>query len=46
MLHADGSYMKESPGIAVGGFRLTDEQKASLKEVEFTSHGLRYNIAD
>jgi len=42
----DGSFMKESPGIAIGGFRLTDEQKATLKEVQYTAHGLRYHVQE
>lgn len=38
----DGSWWKECPGIAVGGFVLTDEQVATLREVEFHRNGLQY----
>lgn len=38
----DGTWLKESPGLAVGGFRLTPLQERSLKPVEFTRHGLTY----
>lgn len=40
----DGSYMKECPGVAIGGFVLTDEQVASLEDVKFENTGLAYRI--
>lgn len=38
----DGTYFKECPGMAVGGFRLTPEQAATLRSVEFRVAGLNY----
>lgn len=40
----DGTYFKEAPGIAVGGFVLTAEQEATLEPVQFLRHGLDYQI--
>lgn len=40
----DGTFMKEAPGFAVGGFELTDEQIAELKPVKFVCYGLEYKI--
>jgi hypothetical protein len=37
-----GVYMKEAPGVVVMGFRLTPEQVATLKPVEFKRNGLDY----
>jgi len=35
-------FAKEAPGICVLGFRLTSEQVASLRPVEFAQCGLTY----
>lgn len=40
----DGTFVKECPGIAVGGFELTDAQIATLKPVEFEMFGLDYRV--
>ena len=42
----DGSWAKEAPGLAVGGFALTPEQEATLERVEFDRYGLNYSISD
>lgn len=42
--HDDGSYMKECPGVAIGGFVLTEEQEASLEDVKFENTGLAYRV--
>lgn len=39
-----GTWMKEAPGLAVGGFVLTEEQQANLKIVRFSTAGLAYMI--
>lgn len=39
-------WWKECPGIQVGGFQLTDEQKATLKFVKFRMVGLNYKVVD
>lgn len=40
-----GTFMKEAPGIAVGGFQLSHEDILDrLEEVEFTRHGLEYTL--
>lgn len=41
---AEGTYMKEAPGLAVGGFVLTPEQMAAMQPVTFERHGLAYAI--
>ncbi len=38
----DGTYMKVCPGIAVGGIVLTDDQRATLRPVEFRQEGLNF----
>lgn len=40
----DGTYFKEAPGIAVGGFVLTSEQEVTLEPVKFNRFGLNYEI--
>lgn len=43
LLVRDGAtWMKDAPGLAVGGFVLTEEQVATLRRVEFVVHGLTY----
>lgn len=42
----DGSYFKECPGVAVGGFLLTPEQEATLEPVKFLRQGLNYQIVE
>lgn len=46
VLEDDGTYTKECPGLAIGGAVLTDEQKATLREVSFTVRGLNYMISE
>ena len=41
---ADGSWMKEAPGLAVGGFVLTPEEVADLQPVGFLRAGLAYTV--
>lgn len=41
-----GTWMKESPGLAVSGFVLTREQEQSLKPVDFRRRGLLYIKGD
>lgn len=43
VLEDDGSYWKECPGMSVGGLRLTDEQAATLRPVEYKVFGLNYS---
>lgn len=38
------TYMKECPGVAIGGFVLTEEQVKSLEDVKFENTGLAYRI--
>lgn len=40
----DGSWFKECPGVAIGGFILTADQEATLKPVRFVVNGLSYSI--
>lgn len=40
----DGTWTKEAPGLAIGGFRLTPEQEATLEPVTFTCAGLLYSV--
>lgn len=40
----DGTYMKEAPGLAVGGFVLTHAQIATLRKVQFHRLGLNYEV--
>lgn len=40
------TWFKECPGLAVGGFKLSEEQTQTLKPVEFQRQGLNYIIAD
>ncbi len=40
----DGTYMKECPGVAIGGFILTEEQVASLEDVKFENNHLAYRV--
>lgn len=42
----DGTFFKEAPGIAVGGFVLTPEQEANLEPVQFLRHGLDYQVLE
>lgn len=42
----DGTFFKEAPGLAVGGFILTPEQEANLEPVKFLRHGLDYQILE
>lgn len=39
-----GTWMKEAPGLAVGGFELSKEQEAALEPVTFTCAGLTYSV--
>ena len=43
---SDGTFIKECPGIAIGGIELTEEQKSRLREVSFTRYGLNYKIVE
>lgn len=38
------TWMKEAPGLAVGGFVLTPEQVAALEPVRFAAYGLSYVV--
>lgn len=38
------TFMKEAPGLAVGGFTLTPEQVATLRKVDFQRLGLNYEV--
>lgn len=40
----DGSWMKEAPGVCVDGFKLTIDQEASLRRVNFARDGLQYAV--
>jgi hypothetical protein len=40
----DGTWMKEAPGLAVGGFVLSEAQEAALEPVEFVCAGLNYAV--
>lgn len=40
----DGSYTKACPGIMVTGFRLTSQQEATLRHVEYSNSGLAYHV--
>jgi len=40
----DGTFFKEGPGMGIGGFSLTETQKATLKPVNFHFVGLNYVI--
>lgn len=40
----DGTFMKEAPGLAVGGFTLSPEQESDLEIVHFTRLGLAYDV--
>lgn len=40
----DGTFFKEGPGMGIGGFTLTEAQKATLKPVSFRFVGLNYVI--
>jgi hypothetical protein len=42
----DGTWMKEAPGLAVGGFVLTAEQEAGLQRILFARAGLAYAVVD
>jgi hypothetical protein len=42
LVRADGTWWKEAPGLAVGGFVLSEAQEATLKPVKFGSAGLDY----
>jgi hypothetical protein len=42
----DGTWWKECPGVAVGGFLLTEAQRATLREVEYEVFGLSYRYDD
>lgn len=41
---ADGTFSKEAPGLGVGGFVLTPEQREALRPVRFTRQGLTCQI--
>lgn len=46
-LASDGSYTKVCPGLAIAGFKFTDEQISSaLKVVEFQTNGLDYLVKE
>lgn len=38
------TWMKEAPGLAIGGFVLTSEQEAALEPVRFAAYGLDYVV--
>lgn len=38
------TWMKEAPGLAIGGFVLTPEQEAALEPVRFAAYGLDYVV--
>jgi hypothetical protein len=40
----DGTYSKLCPGLAVGGFELTEAQELELTPVDFKQHGLDFKI--
>lgn len=40
----DGTFMKECPGVAVGGFVLSDEEIDALEDVKFENVGLAYRV--
>jgi len=42
----EGTWFKECPGLAIGGFVLTEEQEATLKPVKFRNVGLDYKVVD
>lgn len=42
----DGTWTKECPGLAAGGFVLTPEQEATLRPVEFEAYGLNYVVEE
>lgn len=49
LLHGDllveepgGTFMKEAPGLAVGGFVLTGQDREKLRAIRFARQGLNY----
>lgn len=46
MEEPDGTYFKEFPGIGIGGFTLTEEQKSRLRPVVFEGYGLNYHFPE
>lgn len=42
----NGNFTKVAPGIAVCDIELTDEQRATLREVEVQFAGLRYRVLE
>jgi len=42
LIKHEGEWWKECPGVAIGGFILTEEQEASLVATEYQARGLDY----
>lgn len=42
----DGSFFKHGPGLGIGGFVLTDEQKATLERWSYETFGLDFRYLE
>lgn len=42
----DGTFMKVAPGLAIGGFTLSEEEISELAPVEYSFFGLNYTFKE